>query len=756
MLAAALGNDNKLFRMGFRQDFVKVLLQDLEQDPPLEGGTELRRQVEETMHILAAIDNWENQVLDKLLMIQRCISRKQRSDESVRNLLYEIEELKAQVSIKSEKKASDRPQKSTTSKTGELSNSSEKELKAKNSPIANIKPGEKASDSPLKLLSGVGESSNDGNLTDCLNSLVVFPKNTELKKKLLLHWWIGLGLVPYGDESETEQHSGEIFSTLVKNEILIPSLVRKHYKVEDSYTINPTNYNQPILAFEENKDISRSRETRKFRVYAKDNVELAMLNVDQKQIDSKCISKSSTLKVVQLGKWHHTDQELEVNDEINEIFYDSTELSDNIIEVSGTAFLENMGQAVTYLSLKGISKIEKLPQSVGKIRGLKILDLKDCHNLQKLPQKPEPKIWEALCKEEYYWFKELRHLDISGCYLLDRMPKWVCELSNLQVLKGAVFNWFIPDQCQLQDLSKLVKLIKLSIKIIQPRSLSPEDHFTGLKDLCALRVLTIVWSIREIVETEKQSRDSVNEEQSAPRENQNRENAPRKNQTTSVNEDQSAPRENQSRENASRKNQTTSVNEDRSAPREKQSRESALDCLNIFRSRGKRTTGVNQDKMVEGEEQGKDNIVPESCWIPGGKKSHKKSQEEHKYRQKISNISFPKSLEKLDIRCYPNADAQELLDPAKLKNLKRLYIRGGKLAKFEGAAGWQVETLRLRFLKNLYFNWYELGGIFTKLQFVEYEGCPRLLFFPKYKSYWIKKFDGPLPGPQGETSNMSN
>jgi CHAD domain-containing protein len=61
-----------------------------------------------------------------------------------------------------------------------------------------------------------------------------------------------------------------------------------------------------------------------------------------------------------------------------------------------------MGQAVTYLSLKGISKIEKLPQSVGKIRDLKILDLKDCHNLQKMPQKSEPKIWEALCKEQYY------------------------------------------------------------------------------------------------------------------------------------------------------------------------------------------------------------------------------------------------------------------------------------------------------------------------------------------------------------------
>jgi hypothetical protein len=744
--AAALRNDDMLFRGGIRQDFFEVLLQDLKQDPRLRGETRLRMEVKRTMRILAAMDNWEQQVLDKILKIKRYISSLQRIDGQ--GNMWEIRQTVSDM---------DR----LTREFFKNANISEKS-EGENSPIGNMKPSEEATDSPLKSTPGVGESSNGDNhdkptenlstgqlirdclcslctpgvgkssnsdnhdeptenftdqlIRDCLCSLIIFPENTKLKKKLLVHWWIGLGLVSYGDKSVTEKHSAEfVFSTLIKKEILIPSRdgLRKHYKVDDSYTINPSNYDKAISAFKgriQNKPVGMNEEgTGKLHVYIKDNVELAVLNVGQKPMNSKYISKSSTLKVVQLGKWLYTEQEQKYD---YQTFYNATKLSD-CIEVGGTAFLENMGQAVTYLSLKGISKIENLPQSVGKIRGLMILDLKDCHSLQRLPQKPKPTIREKLCKEQYYWFKELRYLDITGCYLLDHVPKWICELSDLQVLKGAVFNGFIPDHCQLQDLSKLQKLKKLSIKLINPESLAPED-FTGLKSLHTLRVLTIVWSMRETKETEKQSRDDVND-------------------SSNISETGGE--------------QATSVNEDEIAPGDNQRRENAVDCLNIFRSSGKRIAGVKKDKMVDEEKQSKENIVQGSWWKFGVKKT----QGEHKHTQKIPTISFPENLEKLDIRCYPNADAQELLDPAKLKNLKRLYIRGGKLAKFNGDAGWQVEILRLRFLEDFYLNWYEIGEIFPNLKFVEHEKCPTLIFFPESENCWIKEINGPFPSPYGET-----
>lgn len=37
------------------------------------------------------------------------------------------------------------------------------------------------------------------------------------------------------------------------------------------------------------------------------------------------------------------------------------------------------------LSLQGISRINKLPDSIRKLKNLSILDLKACHNLEALP-----------------------------------------------------------------------------------------------------------------------------------------------------------------------------------------------------------------------------------------------------------------------------------------------------------------------------------------------------------------------------------
>ncbi|XP_078161196.1 uncharacterized protein LOC144556682 [Carex rostrata] len=132
------------------------------------------------------------------------------------------------------------------------------------------------------------------------------------------------------------------------------------------------------------------------------------------------------------------------------------------------------------ISLPGIWRIEELHESIGKLEYLKILDLKACHNLDKLPQKPS-------------WFKKLMVLDISECYLLDYMPKWVSELSNLEVLKGFVVSSLgnKNQSCQLTDLSKLSKLWKLSIRIATGNSVLEDS--SGLKPLDNLLVLTIIW-----------------------------------------------------------------------------------------------------------------------------------------------------------------------------------------------------------------------------------------------------------------------
>ncbi|KAJ3678635.1 hypothetical protein LUZ60_002438 [Juncus effusus] len=87
--------------------------------------------------------------------------------------------------------------------------------------------------------------------------------------------------------------------------------------------------------------------------------------------------------------------------------------------------------------------------------------------------------------------------------------------------------------------------------------------------------------------------------------------------------------------------------------------------------------------------------------------------------------TFPENLEKLDLRCFPKAKAPEWLSPTELKNLKRLYIRGGKLAELRCSktdSAWEVKILRLRFLKNLKeMKRTNLKKLFPSMKFFEWE-----------------------------------
>ncbi|KAL4599532.1 hypothetical protein ACB092_11G133400 [Castanea dentata] len=67
------------------------------------------------------------------------------------------------------------------------------------------------------------------------------------------------------------------------------------------------------------------------------------------------------------------------------------------------------------------------------------------------------------------------------------------------------------------------------------------------------------------------------------------------------------------------------------------------------------------------------------------------------------SFSFPPGLQKLDLRCFPLEAQPKWLTPTKMKSLKKLYIRGGELSKFDFGEQdkWTVEILRLRYLEKL-------------------------------------------------------
>ncbi|CAB4304398.1 unnamed protein product [Prunus armeniaca] len=108
-------------------------------------------------------------------------------------------------------------------------------------------------------------------------------------------------------------------------------------------------------------------------------------------------------------------------------------------------------------------------------------------------------------------------------------------------------------------------------------------------------------------------------------------------------------------------------------------------------------------------------------------------------KEKISlqsrDFSFPPDLEKLDLQGIPLKEVPSWLNPTQLKNLKKLYIRGGELCSLDHAGEetvaeckWRVEILRLKYLSNMKI---ELTKV--EVQF------PHLLYLEKVKCHEIEK-----------------
>ncbi|CAL5345916.1 unnamed protein product [Camellia sinensis] len=105
--------------------------------------------------------------------------------------------------------------------------------------------------------------------------------------------------------------------------------------------------------------------------------------------------------------------------------------------------------------------------------------------------------------------------------------------------------------------------------------------------------------------------------------------------------------------------------------------------------------------------------------------------------KRVSNAELPSGLIKLDLQCFPRLNTPSWLSPLTLKNLKKLYIRGGKFSdlgqfqKLNNVEKWkEVKELRLKYLHDLKMDWSELQTLFPNLNYLEKIDCPKLTNFP--------------------------
>nr|POE73899.1 disease resistance rpp13-like protein 4 [Quercus suber] len=175
------------------------------------------------------------------------------------------------------------------------------------------------------------------------------------------------------------------------------------------------------------------------------------LNSLAKDVD--WLSKMKTIKVLYLGRWQKS--------------------AGYHIEVKSTEFLKELTtmEELRFLSLQGISRINKLPRSIGMLKNLVVLDLKDCNNLEELP-------------EEISKLKKLRYLDISHCYVIE-------------------------------DLKGLKKLKKLTIIATRKDFPTPED-LAAFLELKALRKLTIAWGVQPKKSEEQAKAGELSKHETSP------------------------------------------------------------------------------------------------------------------------------------------------------------------------------------------------------------------------------------------------
>ena len=323
----------------------------------------------------------------------------------------------------------------------------------------------------------------------CCLSFTVFPASVVLKRRLLIDWWVGERLVDLQD-------SGEVLTDLVGKEFIEP-VKESHKLVADRFKMQPLMHHAvlmfaaavfPVYHLNGIKTVNYLRCNRAFLVETDyGNLELTKEphDLDQEKLQTifnindpfpdqrfglfakwknvnivDWFSKMKNINVLYLGRWQ----------------------SQHHIEVQSTEFLKGLKKmgCLRLLSLQGVSRINELPNSIGKLKNLRILDLKACHNLEVLP-------------DEIVSLKKLLRLDISECYLLDDMPKGLASLSELQVLKGFIIgDSKSRNSCTLGDLVGLKQLNKLSINT-SSEAFPTEEELHDLRELKALLKLAITW-----------------------------------------------------------------------------------------------------------------------------------------------------------------------------------------------------------------------------------------------------------------------
>ncbi|CAO2818329.1 unnamed protein product [Amaranthus hypochondriacus] len=306
--------------------------------------------------------------------------------------------------------------------------------------------------------------------------------STSIKKKELINWWVGMGFIDDASKGE------EILHLLVAEEFIVP-ISRSRYVLHRRVRSNMEQTSKTLAKHGyESTPLDRlfvlhnglSNQLVEDQIVAAINTSAYTLNA--KTFDR--IFRMKNAKVIHLGSWHSQMDYVVIDDIILPFLKE----------------LKNLKQ-VKFLSLQGVGRIQNIPKSVYTLINLNVLDLRACQDLSYLPKGIESLV-------------NLTHLDLSECYQLEYIPKGISKLVELRVLKGfvinekqALINKLHRNSCSFNELSKLTKLDKLSIRTRRMNFPTSADAQT----LCTMQQLNKL-KIRWVSSTRNGSDGSRNDD----------------------------------------------------------------------------------------------------------------------------------------------------------------------------------------------------------------------------------------------------
>ncbi|PQM32549.1 disease resistance RPP13-like protein 4 [Prunus yedoensis var. nudiflora] len=338
----------------------------------------------------------------------------------------------------------------------------------------------------------------------CLLCFAAIPANEAIKKRVLVHWWVGEGFVnpPVDGEQTAEKIADGIFQELTEKGCIEPVYKKRrsvvhsfkmHHLIRSAVTVIASEVG--FFNFDAKGNPTANFSSHSYRAClvnrdfcAEDSRHLMGKN-RPRNLDQSTANRPHDSDQIMANRPHDSDQNMANDSDQN--MANRPHDSDQNVANRPHDLNQNMANTRHDLDPKMLQTVFNVNESYpdfsnvdwSKLRNLKVLHLGRWHSRAKHHIELLPETIGSL--------KNLTHLDMSECYLLERMPKGIALLSELQVLKGFVVGDHYTS-CTFHDLSALKKLRKLSINTSR-ENFPSEEELIVLQRFGSLRKLTIAW-----------------------------------------------------------------------------------------------------------------------------------------------------------------------------------------------------------------------------------------------------------------------